>query len=293
MFLLKDYNSKYLRDCLRVFKERGRDSGEAKRFENRLNLAFKSKDNLTKLVFDSQGLVAVVFVWGLTKDCLNSSVFLKKDFESKELADFIVRKLKRTAEQSNKEKIFLSIDSDYEQLINDLKRNHAGVRVSSEHWVMEKNLESFDNQKPSLEELELVKVNEESLRECINFYKRNNVGEVRLDDLSKEVLRKRIKNFSNYYFVLKNKENEKITGLIDYSINGKTVSVNNILVSPENRGKGLASKMIKLVLLDCKSRGIRKAVLGVNSLNKPAVKLYEKLGFKKTATSSIKFGITS
>ena len=52
--------------------------------------------------------------------------------------------------------------------------------------------------------------------------------------------------------------------------------ITNVYTGPEHRGKGLAKTLLKMLLDDAKSRGIKKIWLGASKLGRP---LYEKLGF--------------
>ena len=52
--------------------------------------------------------------------------------------------------------------------------------------------------------------------------------------------------------------------------------ITNVYTVPEHRGKGLAKTLLKTLLDDAKSRGIKKIWLGASKLGRP---LYEKLGF--------------
>ena len=52
--------------------------------------------------------------------------------------------------------------------------------------------------------------------------------------------------------------------------------ITNVYTVPEHRGKGLAKTLLKMLLDDAKSRGIKKIWLGASKLGRP---LYEKLGF--------------
>ena len=52
--------------------------------------------------------------------------------------------------------------------------------------------------------------------------------------------------------------------------------ITNVYTAPEHRGKGLAKTLLKTLLDDAKSRGIKKIWLGASKLGRP---LYEKLGF--------------
>ena len=77
------------------------------------------------------------------------------------------------------------------------------------------------------------------------------------------------------YFVYH--EDERI-GIID--INSPAGGhINNIGVAPSHRGKGFGTEMLQFCLKLFKDAGAERAGLGVNVTNKPAIRVYEKLGF--------------
>lgn len=66
----------------------------------------------------------------------------------------------------------------------------------------------------------------------------------------------------------------------------------SIVVAPEGRGKGLASKLTQAGFEECKKRGIEKVKVLVAADNAPANKLYLKCGFE-FATQIDSHGVTS
>ncbi len=59
------------------------------------------------------------------------------------------------------------------------------------------------------------------------------------------------------------------------------VEIFNIAVEPEERGRGLARRLLGLVLRAAGQSGFTRAVLEVRAGNVPAIKLYEGLGFTR------------
>jgi len=57
-------------------------------------------------------------------------------------------------------------------------------------------------------------------------------------------------------------------------------TINDVYVSPEFRGKGIGKKLVVESLNRLKVEGVKAVRLTVLIENKPAVKLYEKFGFK-------------
>jgi len=53
----------------------------------------------------------------------------------------------------------------------------------------------------------------------------------------------------------------------------------NVYTAPEDRGKGYAMQLMKLVIEECRQRGVPTVVLHASPLGRP---VYEKLGFRPT-----------
>ena len=60
--------------------------------------------------------------------------------------------------------------------------------------------------------------------------------------------------------------------------------INTLAVAPNERRKGLATLMLEHVLTEGSKEGARKATLEVRASNTAALALYERLGFRVTAT---------
>lgn len=60
--------------------------------------------------------------------------------------------------------------------------------------------------------------------------------------------------------------------------------IDNIAVHPDFRGQGLASKLLNEVFQYYNGRGALRFTLEVDTKNAPAIKLYEKLGFRRYST---------
>lgn len=63
---------------------------------------------------------------------------------------------------------------------------------------------------------------------------------------------------------------------------GRCGSIQNVGVLPEHRGKGLGAALVLRALQGFRSRGLAQASLEVTSQNGPAVRLYQRLGFRAT-----------
>ena len=75
-------------------------------------------------------------------------------------------------------------------------------------------------------------------------------------------------------------KDDKIIGYISYQIMYERAELNYIFVKEEERKKGIASKMLEYMLNNLKEECIETIDLEVNSLNKKAINLYQKCGFK-------------
>lgn len=75
-------------------------------------------------------------------------------------------------------------------------------------------------------------------------------------------------------------KDDKIIGYISYQIMYERAELNYIFVKEEERKKGIASKMLEYMLNNLKEECIETIDLEVNSLNKKAINLYQKYGFK-------------
>ena len=102
-----------------------------------------------------------------------------------------------------------------------------------------------------------------------NYYEylSNNIKEFNIAYLKKE------NPFLKNYIFLKN--NEPI-GLISYSLIYDRIELEYIWVHIEHRKKGIASKLMDMMIND----DVKNITLEVNVKNQDAIKLYEKYGFK-------------
>jgi len=80
-------------------------------------------------------------------------------------------------------------------------------------------------------------------------------------------------------FLLIDKKIVGFTGLIYHKWNN-TIQISNIFIKPEYRGQGLGLKLIKFLIEKVKKTKYRCLIAEAPSSN-PAVKLYEKAGFRK------------
>lgn len=83
-------------------------------------------------------------------------------------------------------------------------------------------------------------------------------------------------------------QDRKILGFIvaktNFSPHGKFVHIENLAVDPAQRMKGVATSLLRELLKICQLLQAEMVWLEVRVGNCPAICLYEKFGFKKTAT---------
>ena len=103
-----------------------------------------------------------------------------------------------------------------------------------------------------------------------------------------EVGEKDYNYFLNKQFIYVAEDNQKIVGFITGEILSKkewyTVqlgTINNLFVLEEYRGKGIGKKLMETMMDAFKEKGINNFELYALNNNENALKLYEKLGFRK------------
>lgn len=87
-------------------------------------------------------------------------------------------------------------------------------------------------------------------------------------------------NENTLYLLAVDKEKEEIIGYVGCWILGNEGEITNVAVSPEYRGQHIAENMLLELIERVKKRGGTAMTLEVRPSNIPALKLYEKLGFK-------------
>lgn len=87
-------------------------------------------------------------------------------------------------------------------------------------------------------------------------------------------------NENTLYLLAVDKEKEEIIGYVGCWILGNEGEITNVAVFPEYRGQHIAENMLLELIERVKKRGGTAMTLEVRPSNTPALKLYEKLGFK-------------
>lgn len=114
-----------------------------------------------------------------------------------------------------------------------------------------------------------------------------------------------VKEYEKYYSLADVKEDKgkgmlftaplnKIKELSSFNLTkyGNGLFINNICVSPDNRRKGIAKKLITNIIKNSKKKNINFLFLQVKNNNVGAIKLYKSLGFKEHHRFSGSGGIT-
>lgn len=88
-----------------------------------------------------------------------------------------------------------------------------------------------------------------------------------------------VQNLNSNYFVAKcNNEIVGFTGILTII---DEVNIMNIVVKKDKRRFGIGSLLLEKIINFCKSQNVASITLEVNENNIPAIKLYEKYGFKQ------------
>lgn len=69
---------------------------------------------------------------------------------------------------------------------------------------------------------------------------------------------------------------------LPYPSLARTFWIHAVYVHPEARGAGASTKLLQAAIDHARGKGARRVALWVNSVNPPARKLYERLGFQET-----------
>ena len=96
--------------------------------------------------------------------------------------------------------------------------------------------------------------------------------------VAKENLKSELQNpFSTYIMA---KLENKIVGFAGISVCFDEATLNNIVVKKSCRGRGIGGELLETLIEFCADLNMKSLTLEVNSLNTPAINLYEKFGFK-------------
>ena len=71
-----------------------------------------------------------------------------------------------------------------------------------------------------------------------------------------------------------------VVGFIDYWITFDSATIAQICINPVYRKRGLGISLLQEAFKDCKAHKVRSITLEVREHNVPAIRLYERFGFK-------------
>ena len=95
---------------------------------------------------------------------------------------------------------------------------------------------------------------------------------------SYNVLKQELENDKTKYIIAK--EKNEVVGFAGISVIFDEATLNNIVVKKSCRGKGIGSEMLETLIDLFSDMNLKTFTLEVNVENTPAIKLYEKFGFK-------------
>ena len=90
-----------------------------------------------------------------------------------------------------------------------------------------------------------------------------------------------LSSLNSYYIVAK--QGDEIVGFTGMKIVLDEADIMNIVTKKDKRNLGIGTALLQELISVAKSHSIHKLTLEVSEINKPAIHLYEKLGFKKIA----------
>ena len=95
-----------------------------------------------------------------------------------------------------------------------------------------------------------------------------------------EILKSELESNNSYFFVAKNISGE-IVGFAGIKVILDEADIMNIVIKKTYRNQGIGTLLLENLILLAKDLNISTLFLEVNEQNKPAIHLYEKLGFEK------------
>ena len=95
---------------------------------------------------------------------------------------------------------------------------------------------------------------------------------------SYNILKQELENKNTTYIVAK--ENNQILGFAGILVCLDEATLNNIVVRKDHRGRGIGGELLETIIELCCDLKLKTITLEVNCSNIPAIKLYEKFGFK-------------
>lgn len=95
---------------------------------------------------------------------------------------------------------------------------------------------------------------------------------------------------TDYIFYMVCELNDKIVGVLEYSILYERSEINYIYVDENMRKKDIATRLIEAMLSDCREKNVENITLEVNEQNTIAIGLYRKMKFLEVARRKHYYG---
>jgi len=199
--------------------------------------------------------------------------------QPKENIETFVREALKLAAQKNVEYVLATFPFNEDAAINQFKK--LDFKEFDDCYQMLCQLDK--DFKPS-EELRFVRAKKEEMRQFIKLAEKFLQGspDVALTEALK-YMPELPDEFLNFYYSMERfyfaNKNQQTIGVISFNTSNGLIS--NIGVDPKQRGKGYGKQMMLFGLQELKEKSCEQAYLRVHFENKPALRLYEALGFVK------------
>lgn len=95
---------------------------------------------------------------------------------------------------------------------------------------------------------------------------------------------------TDYIFYMVYEFNDKIVGVLEYSILYERSEINYIYVDDNMRRKNIATQLIEAMISDCYEKNVENITLEVNEQNTKAIGLYQKMEFQEVARRKHYYG---
>lgn len=100
----------------------------------------------------------------------------------------------------------------------------------------------------------------------------------------------KLENISPFAYEVNYIEEDKILGTLKYSIIYDRMEIDNIIVEPSHRGKGIGNKLMSYLVSIAIENRVENITLEVRVSNKVAINLYKKFNFREVAIRKYYYG---
>lgn len=199
--------------------------------------------------------------------------------QPKEIIETFAYEAQKLAIQKNSEYALATFPFNEDAAINQFKKLNFMEFDDCYQMVCQ-----LDKSFKSSEELQFIQVKKEEMREFIKLAEKFLQGspDITLTEALKH-MPELPDEFLNFYHSLEKiyfaNKNQQTIGVLNF--NSSSGLISSIGVDSQQRGKGYGRQIMLFGLEQLKKSGCKKAYLRVHIENKPAVSLYESLGFVK------------